>query len=900
MRRIAELLRQIMFRLRGARADAEMDEEMRLHMDLRAERARAQGLDPDAAAAAVRRRFGNPTRLREESRDVWGWTFVDGWLRDLREAAHTLLSSPGFTTTAVLSLALGIGANTAIFSLVNALLLRTLPVEDPRELVQLTLDGGDQAHLTNPIWEQIRDHQQAFAGTLAFSNATFDLAPSGETEPVEGLWVSAEFFRVLGVTPMRGRFFTPEDDRRGGSADGPVAVISHRLWELRYGSAEDAVGREIVLDRQPFRIIGVAPPWFTGLDTDRSFGVAIPLGAEPLLRQDGSWLDRRSTWWLRILGRLPSIEAAPAVADHLRALSPGVFRATVPTDWNDERQQDYLKQEITLMPAATGFSGTGGRYGTALYALLGIAGLVLLIACANIANLLLARASQRERELSMRMALGAGRARLIRRLLCESFALALAGAGAGLALALVGSRLLVGLIRTQSSALIVDLRPDVRVLGFTIGAALLTALLFGLTPALRATRIRLNDVLKEGARGASQSGRRMWLGKAIVAGQVALSLVLVAGAGLFAGTMRNLMREKLGFDPENVLAVQVNVENAGVPKEQRRELFDRLLARLRTAPGVASAAEALLTPLSGSAWNGSARPEGYEPPTRAEGNMFFNRVSPGYFATMGTALVMGRDFDARDVPGAPKVMIIDQASARRYWREENPIGKIIRVGGPGRSEPDVFEVVGVVEPIKYRRVTEDLASTGYYPAGQAGETWGEVYFIVRTAASANIADVVRETIAAANPAVSMSFRELDAQVSESMSQQRLVATLSLAFAGLALLLSIVGLYGVTAYTAARRRGEIGIRIALGAQPGSVVWLMVRDFTLVLAVGLGVGWAISLGLGGMVESLLFGVEPGDPRLLGLAALILAAVSALAAYIPARRASLLQPIAVLREE
>jgi predicted permease len=363
--------------------------------------------------------------------------------------------------------------------------------------------------------------------------------------------------------------------------------------------------------------------------------------------------------------------------------------------------------------------------------------------------------------------------------------------------------------------------------------------------------------------------------------------------------MRNLMNEKLGFEPANLLAVQIDLEKAGVPKDQRRALLDDILNRLRAAPGVAAAAEAELTPLGGAMSTRSVRPEGDGSQASTEERMFINRVSSGYFSTMGTTLVMGRDFDAGDVPGAPKVMIVDEASARRLWGGDNPIGKILRTD-TGSRESEAYEVVGVVEPTKYANVAEGLVSTGYFASRQIDEPGGQWVFQVRSATQASVADVVREIIARANPEISLSFREMSAQVRDSMSQQRLVASLSLAFAALALLLSVVGLYGVTAYTAARRRGEIGIRIALGAPARSVVWLMVRDFAIVLAVGLAAGCASSLALGGMVESLLFGVEAGDPRLLGLAAALLVAVCGAAAYLPARKASKLQPVAVLREE
>jgi predicted permease len=501
----------------------------------------------------------------------------------------------------------------------------------------------------------------------------------------------------------------------------------------------------------------------------------------------------------------------------------------------------------------------------------------------------------------MRMALGAGRTRLVRRLLCESLLLSLVGSAAGLLVALAGSRLLVRLIQTRGERVVVDLTPDLHVLAFTAGAALLTALIFGLTPAVRATRIRLNDVLKEGARNASQGSRRLWLGKAIVGGQVALSLTLLAGAALFLSTLQNLGREDLGFDPDRVLTVQVDLEKAVVPKEQRIETLGRMLQGIRAAPGVESAAQSWRTPVSNPGWNDGVTPEGYTPRTRDEAMMWFNSVSPGYFETLHTSLLAGRDFGPGDVAGSPAVMIIDDVSARRYWGDENPVGKIIDVGGgPSRQGGRPVEVIGVVKAAKYREIHESRKALGFYPAAQAKNP-RQVYFLVRAAGpAADLAPVVKSAIEAVNPLVSMQFGELDVQVAESMTQHRLVATLSAAFAGLAGLLAVVGLYGVTAYTAARRRGEIGIRIALGAQPTSVIWLMVRDLAVVLTIGLALGWGASIALSQSVESLLFGVEPGDPRLFALATLILAGVSGSAAFIPAWRASKLQPIAVLREE
>ncbi|MCB1021063.1 MAG: ABC transporter permease, partial [Acidobacteria bacterium] len=832
---------------------------------------------------------------------------IDGWLRDFREAFRTLRNSPGFTAAAVLSLALGIGANTAIFSLINALLLRTLPVEDPAELVQVLLDGPTDPimagsvweHFPNPLYEELRDRQQVFSGVFAYAFTRFDLAPKGEVDNTDGLLVSGDFFRTLGVSPLRGRLLGPEDDVRGCGPAGPSAVISERLWETRYGRDEAIVGRTILLNRLPFRVVGVTPRWFTGLDSDRRYSVAIPLGCEPVLHAPDSWLANGGLWWLRVLARLPSDRSFEAARDHLRSLSPGILEATIPDTFAADRRPQFLSSTLALRSVSTGFSSVGARYKRSLYALLGIAALVLLVACANTANLLLARSEQRGRELSMRMALGAGRARLVRRLLCESLLLGAAGSLAGLGLALGVGRALVALLQTQERPIELDLTPDVHVLAFTTAAAVLTALMFGLAPAVRATRIRLNDVLKEGARGTVQGRRRGRFGLVILAGQVALSLILVAGAGLFLETMRNLLREDLGFDPRDVLIVDVNLKNADVVPEARRPRLAQLLERFRSIPGVRAAAESTYPALSGFGWYGAIRPEGYTPTGPDDGNPWLDSVSPGYFETMRSRLVMGRDFGPADMAGSPRVLILDERTARRYWGSENPIGKTVVWDKGGGQERVALEVVGVVAPVKYLSISESPRSTGYLPAAQDKSLGASTHFLVRSnLPGAALSDAIRSAVEELSPGAAISFRSLETQVNETMTQQRLIALLSTAFAVVALLLAAVGLYGVASFGAEGRKGEIGVRIALGARPASVAWLVLRGVLWTSAAGMAAGWAGSLALGGLIEGFLFGVEPGDPRLLGLAALTLAAVGALAAYIPARRASKLQPIAVLR--
>jgi predicted permease len=429
---MGKLWRQLRYRLSAARFDQDLAEEMRLHLDLRAADKQARGLEPGAARAAARRQFGNATALQKSSRDAWGWTRLDSWRQDIRYGLRTLAAHPGFTATAVLSLALGIGANTAIFSILNAVLLRSLPVEDPRQLVQITPGATGDDELTNPIWEQLRDRQTAFSGMLAYAPDRFDLADGGESRKAAGLWVSGDFFRVLGVPAIVGRIFTRGEDRRGA---GPVAVISYSFWKRNFDGDPGVIGKTVRLNRHTFEIVGVSPPWFRGLDQDWGFDVAIPIACNPIFHPEHSALDERGEWWLRILGRMPAGESLEQARARMRAIAPGVFRATLPPGFPADMQHDYLANSLFVKPAATGFSEMGAQYRPALYTLMAIVGVVLLIACANIANLLLARATARQREFSVRMAIGAGRARVIRQLMTESLLLSLFGTAAGLLLA---------------------------------------------------------------------------------------------------------------------------------------------------------------------------------------------------------------------------------------------------------------------------------------------------------------------------------------------------------------------------------------------------------------------------------------------------------------------------------
>jgi len=887
---------------RREKLDRRIDDELAFHVTERVDELTAQGMSEKEALRRARRQFGNYTRQKEKTReaDLLGW--LETIAQDVRYGFRTLAANPGFTATAVLSLMLGIGANTAIFTVLNALLLRSLPVEDPQALAQITPGAFGDDEFTNPIWQQVRDHQQAFSGVLAYSPARFDLAAGGESHFAEGLWVSGDFFRVLGVPALQGRVFTKDDDQYRGGPAGPVAVISYSFWKRNFPDDAHVIGKTVRLERHQFEIVGVTPPWFTGLDVDKSFDVAIPIGYEPILHPDHSMFNERLGWWLRILGRLPAGETVQRAQDRMRALAPAVYRATVPQDFEADSQKQYLTNTFFLRPAATGFSGTGNKYRTALFTLMGIAGLVLLIACANIANLLLARGSARQREFSVRMSIGAARSRVIRQLMTESLLLAVLGAAGGFLIAMWGSRLLVRLLPAARDPLEINLSPDPHLLAFTIGAAVLTALLFGLAPAFRATRIELNQVLKESASAGVKGSSRFNLGKALVAGQVAVSLVLLVGAGLFLGTLRNLLAVNPGFDSHDVLIVNANVQHVASGKEQVIRSHSEILDRLQALPDVASAASSALTPMSGRGWNGRAEAEGFVPESPHDSMVFLNRVSPGYFKTLKTPLLAGRDFSDRDNASAPPAMVINESAARHFFGAENPIGKTISTDERDASNAKkIYHVIGVTKDAKYFQLEENPVRTAYLAAGQDPDPDPTRYYEVRSRGPLDaLTPSIRTAIAQVNRGISLEFRSFDAQVGESLLQPRMVALLSSLFGALALMLAMVGLYGVTNYAVARRRGEIGIRIALGATGRSVIWLMLQDVAVLLAVGVLVGLAASLAAGRLIHSLLYGLRPNDPLHLTGAAFILVVAAALAAYLPARRAARLDPMTALRDE
>jgi putative ABC transport system permease protein len=884
--------------LRGGRLETRLDAELRDHLERQVADYVRDGLSEAEARRRANLTFGGLEQVKEECRDVRGTRWVEDLAGDLRYGARVLRQAPAFTLVAVCSLGLGIGANSAMFSLVDNLLLKSLPVHEPERLVLL-----DEGSWTNPIWEQIREREtQLFEGATAWSNVRFDLSRGGQTEFVAGLWVSGRFFEVLGVPAILGRTFTALDDRRDGGASGPVAVISHTFWRRHFGGAPDVIGRSITLDRVAFTIVGVTRPGFFGPDLGRSFDVAVPLGTQAIVRGAESWLDKRSTWVLEIMARLKPGQTAETATSALRAIQPRIREATIPPNWSAKMLDGYLRDGLTLVPAAAGPTSLRTRYERPLLVIMAVVALVLLIACANIANLLLARAAGRQHEFSMRLALGASRLRLARQLLVESLLLACLGALAGLAFAQWSTQLIVRQLSTPRETITLDTAPDWRALAFTAAVAIGTALLFGIAPAFRAGRASAVEALKEQSRTMTGGGRV--LGSPLVVLQVALSLVLVVAAGLFVGTFTTLATRDLGFDPARILVVSVDTSRSTVAAPARAALYDRILQAVAAVPGVANAGISEITPVSGAGWNGPLDLPELSHLSERERLTSFNAVTPGWFATYGTAIRAGRDFDARDRAAAPAVAIVNEAFARKFMTNSNPVGRTIRRRIELRDTAgQPVEIVGLVEDAAYRSVRDPVPPIMYVPVAQeySRRAPSSANFSVRAAGGppALLAASIAQAVGQVDGDVSVTFRTLGAYVDGALVRERLLAILSGFFGALALLLAGIGLYGMTSYAVGRRRAEIGIRMALGAGARRVVWLVLGRVAVLVGLGVALGAALSLWASRFIGTLLYGVEARDPMTFVGAALTLGAVGALAAWLPARRAARIDPARVLRE-
>ena len=886
--------------------ERDLEREIRADLELEAAERQESGMSQEEAQLAARRAFGNSTFIKEDVRAMWGFAFPSQLALDVRYALRTIRSNRAFSAAAILSLALGIGANTAIFSLMDALMMRFLPVRNPGELVQLMLveRGRPGDSFGYPAIGALASRTDIFAAVCGFSSYSFNVASnvaSGVTareaiERVPGAWVSGAFYRTLGVEPYAGRLLTPDDDRSGAPA---VAVLSYAYWKNRFGGDFGVIGRSIEIENQQVPIVGISPSGFDGANVGSAANLTLALGALPRLFPERDRMLDSSAQWLRMLARpQPEISIAQVKARLAVAWPQMAAVATTPR-MNAKRRQVLLASSIDLVPGGAGYSGLRSQFRRPLYVLLAITALVLLIACANFASLLLARGTARAKEIALRFAIGAGRGRVIRQLLTESLLLSGAGAALGLGLAGVASRLLLIVFSTGGfDPIALDLRPDARVLLFATSVALATGILFGLAPAMRATAAGPAAALKGGS-GISPRTRSRLL-PALVVSQVALSLVLLIGAGLFVRTFQNLLERDPGFRSEGVLVVELDARRAGYDDIHLAALYEDILNRFQKLPGVVSASISANTPLNGATWSDPVAINGQMTTESVQ----FNLAGPRYFETMGTPLVLGRDFGQGDRAGAPATAIVNEAFVRKYisggGSASSPLGQRLAIKVPASA---TAQIVGVVASTVARNLREEAQPFVYLPYFQYGDQITSGTYEIRAQGSlARTAALVSEQLRARFSGTPAQIREqtLSEQVGRTLVQERALAALGSCFGVLALILAAVGLYGLLAYMVARSTNEIGIRMALGARRAEVVGLVLKGALRLLAFGILLGVPVAWVGARWIGSMLFGLRGTDPLTASVAAALLAATGISAALLPAWRAARVDPLTALRHE
>ena len=878
---------------RRRQRDAELDEEMQAHLRMAEHERMGQGETADEARHSALRGFGNVTLVKEITRDVWGWAWLAVLLQDLRFGLRMLAKNPGFTAVAVITLALGIGANTAIFSVVSAVLLRPLPFSNPEQLVEvwstrLGWEVNDNA--SYPDFADMRARNHVFSHMASYNMDGFTLTGAGEAMHVSGAIVSAELFPLLGVKPFLGRMFLPDEDKLSATAAGFPIILSHRLWRERFSSNRGIVGKTITLDDRAFVVVGVMPA-----------GFQYPIQAEP------------EDFWMTVAIEFLTVPGQPSMAEQRGAhylnvvarLKPGVSRAQAQAEMStivrtlNKQYPENAPRAVRVVPEIEGMVGPARP---ALLILLTAVGCVLLIACANVANLLLARGTGRQKEIAIRGALGAGRARMIRQLLTESVVLAILGGALGIALAHWGFPALLRLVPEEIPRL-AEVRLDVSVLFFTALLSLFTGVFFGLVPALQISRADFAESLKESARGSSEGLRHNRIRSALVVADVAVAAVLLVGAGLLIQSFWRLERVDPGFNPHNVLTFKIDLPYIRYKGgERQREFFREALERLSHLPGVRSASAALPLPLDGDDIGTGCDIEERSVPEANRPRVRYSWAEPGYFRTLGIPLLQGRDFTAADDLKTTPVVIINEALAKHFFPGENPLGRRIQpgIGNGYNSQPPMREIVGVIGDLRRQGLDSEPTPEVFVPRTQS--PIGSMIFVVRTEVDpASLAGAVRKEIAAMDKDLPISgVSTLDRFVARSMAPPHFLTVLLGCFAALALTLATVGLYGVVSYSVARRTHEIGVRMALGAGSGDVLKSVVGHGIRLTLVGIAVGTATALGLTRFLVSVLYGVKPTDLTTFAAVALLLAAVALVASYIPARRATKVDPMVALRYE
>ena len=935
------MIPDLLFRLRAvfrrSSMDEELDEELRAHLELQVEKYVGSGMPLEEARRRTRLEFGGNEQVKDECRDARGLNFIETMLQDLRYGLRTLMQNRVFAAVVVLSLALGIGANTAIFSLIDAVLLKTLPVDHSEQLVLLNwasegwadgvvngiagnMNQDKKGRVTStsfsyPIYEQIRARNRVFSGVFAMAGngSELNVGYNGQPGRADGELVSGAFFSTLGVQPALGRTLIPDDDRIGAS---PAAVISYGYWKARFGGDAAVIGRAMAVNSVPFTIVGVSPPEFYGVQPGRAVDVWLPLHAQPQVEPRwwtpetskeygaGSLFEVRNEWWVVMIGRVKTGTSE----QQARAESEIILQQTIAPIVQQKTKPETLPH-LDVEPVSKGLSYLRTEFSRPLFILMTVVALVLLIACANAANLLLARSAFRRKEIALRLAIGAGRGRLVRQLLTESVLLASMGGLFGLVLAFWSTDVLLAFMSSGREPIHLDVAPDPRVLGFTAAVSLLTGILFGLLPALRSSRLDLTPALKESGGELATSvtsghrSMRLGLGKGLVVTQVALSVLLLIGAGLFVRTLTNLQNINTGFNQRNLLLFGIDPTQDGYQGERLVAFYRELSRRVGRLPGVLSVGASQGTLIGGGVNMLRIQIQGYSPKPGQKTDGIasdVNWVGPRFFETLGIPLVLGRTIGDGDAAESPKVVVVNQQFVREFFGGGNPIGR--RLGFGNKKSSSDTQIVGMVGDSKYNDLRQAVPATLYLPYQQDLNLLGPMHFEVRTAVNPmDLAGAVRRV--ARDMDRNLALFEVKTQVdqiNQTLFQERLFARLTSFFGAIAAVLACVGIYGIMAFAVTRRTREIGIRMALGASRGKISEMVLRETSLLVGFGMAVGILLALAAARLIAALLYGLKPTDPLTIAMAILLMASAAALAAYLPSRRASRVDPMVALRHE